>query len=67
MPTLDNPRYEFFAQARAKGARLDDAYEDAGCVLNKGHPSRPARLLVEVAGALARPPDFALRGEAFRV
>lgn len=43
MPTLDNPRYEFFAQARAKGARLDDAYEDAGFVLNKGHPSRLAR------------------------
>jgi hypothetical protein len=43
MPTLDNTRYEFFAQARAKGARLDDAYEDAGFVLNKGHPSRLAR------------------------
>jgi hypothetical protein len=43
MPTLDNPRYEAFAQARAKGARLDDAYEDAGFVLCKGHPSRLAR------------------------
>jgi hypothetical protein len=43
MPTLGNPRYEAFAQARAKGARLDDAYEDAGFVLNKGHSSRLAR------------------------
>jgi hypothetical protein len=43
MPTLDNPRYEAFAQARAKGARLDDAFEDAGFVLNKGHSSRLAR------------------------
>ena len=52
MPTLDNPRYEFFAQARAKGARLDDAYEDAGFVLNKGHPSRLARR-PEVAARIA--------------
>jgi len=43
MPTLDHPRYEAFAQARAKGARLDDAYEDAGYVLCKGHSSRLAR------------------------
>jgi hypothetical protein len=43
MPTLTNTRYESFAQARARGARLDDAYEDAGFVLNKGHPSRLAR------------------------
>jgi hypothetical protein len=43
MPTLQNPRHEAFAQARAKGARLDDAYEDAGFVLCKGHPSRLAR------------------------
>jgi hypothetical protein len=43
MPTLTNTRYESFAQARAKGARLADAYEDAGFVLNKGHPSRLAR------------------------
>ena len=43
MPVLDNPRYERFAQARAKGARLDDAYEDAGFVLGKGHSSRLAR------------------------
>src|SRR5271168_3748548 len=43
MPTLTNTRYESFAQARARGARLDDAYEDAGFVLNKGHSSRLAR------------------------
>src|ERR1700723_974122 len=52
MPTLDNSRYEFFAQARAKGARLDDAYEDAGFVLNKGHSSRLARR-PEVAARIA--------------
>jgi hypothetical protein len=43
MPTLTNTRYEAFAQARAGGARLDDAYEDAGFVLNRGHSSRLAR------------------------
>jgi hypothetical protein len=43
MPPLDNPRHEAFAHSRAKGARLDDAYEDAGFVLCKGHPSRLAR------------------------
>jgi hypothetical protein len=43
MPPLDHPRHEAFAQARAKGARLDDAYEHAGFVLCKGHPSRLAR------------------------
>lgn len=50
------PRHEFFAQARAKGARLDDAYEDAGFVLNKGHPSR-----------LARRPEVATRIAELRV
>jgi hypothetical protein len=43
MPHLPNPRHESFAQARAKGARLDDAYEDAGFVLHRGHSSRLAR------------------------
>jgi hypothetical protein len=42
MPTLDNPRYEAFAQARAKGALLNDAYESAGFVPHRGHPSRLA-------------------------
>ena len=42
MPTLENPRYEAFAQARAKGALLIDAYESAGFVRHKGHPSRLA-------------------------
>ena len=40
MPILQNSRHEAFAQARAKGARLDDAYEDAGFILYGGHPSR---------------------------
>ena len=42
MPTLRNPRYEAFAQARAKGALLIDAYESAGFVRHRGHPSRLA-------------------------
>ena len=42
MPLLDNPRYEAFAKTRAKGARLDDAYEDAGFAPGKGHASRLA-------------------------
>jgi hypothetical protein len=42
MPTLQNPRHEAFAQARARGALLADAYESAGFVRHKGHPSRLA-------------------------
>ena len=42
MSTLQNPRYEAFAQARAKGALLIDAYESAGFVRHRGHPSRLA-------------------------
>jgi len=40
MPILQNPRHEAFAQARAKGARRDDAYEDAGFVPGNDHASR---------------------------
>ena len=42
MPILQNPRHEAFAQARAKGALLDDAYEDAGFAPGNGHASRLA-------------------------
>jgi len=42
MPILQHPRHEAFAQARAKGARLDDAYEDAGFTPGNGHASRLA-------------------------
>jgi hypothetical protein len=42
MPTLEDPRHEAFAQARAKGATLDDAYEDAGFVPGRGHGHRLA-------------------------
>ena len=42
MPFLQNPRHEAFAQARAKGALLDDAYEDAGFAPGNGHASRLA-------------------------
>lgn len=52
MPTLKNPRYEAFAQARAKGALLNDAYEGAGFVLHRGHPSRLA-FRTEVAERIA--------------
>jgi hypothetical protein len=42
MPALRDPRHEAFAQARAKGALLIDAYESAGFVRHRGHPSRLA-------------------------
>ena len=44
MPILSNPRHEAFARARAKGARLEDAYEDAGFTSGHCHASRMARL-----------------------
>ena len=50
MPILQNPRQEAFAQARAKGALLDDAYEIAGFAPGHRHASR-----------LARQPDVAER------
>src|SRR5438045_7897045 len=43
MPALANPRHEAFAQARARGAYLEDAYEDAGFAPGHGHASRLAR------------------------
>jgi hypothetical protein len=42
MPALLDRRHEAFAQARAKGALLIDAYESAGFVRHRGHPSRLA-------------------------
>jgi hypothetical protein len=52
MPTLNNRRYEAFAQARARGALLNDAYEGAGFMLHKCHPSRLA-YRAEVAERIA--------------
>jgi hypothetical protein len=52
MPTLENPRYEAFAHARARGMLLIDAYESAGFVRHRGHPSRLA-LKDEVAERIA--------------
>ena len=52
MSTLSNPRYEAFAQARAKGALLTDAYESAGFVRHRGRPSRLA-VRPEVAERIA--------------
>jgi hypothetical protein len=43
MPALTNPRHEAFAQARARGALLDDAYEIAGFSPGHRHASRLAR------------------------
>ena len=42
MQPLPNFRYEAFAQARAKGARLEDAYEDAGFTPDRANASRLA-------------------------
>ena len=52
MPLLPNPRHEAFAQARAQGARLEIAYEDAGFVAGQGHASRLAAQ-PEVAARIA--------------
>ena len=52
MPLLANARHEAFAQARAKGALLDDAYEDAGFAPGRGHACRLAHT-PEVAERIA--------------
>src|SRR5260221_4711672 len=52
MAILQNQSHEAFAQARAKGARLEDAYEDAGFMPGNGHASRVA-LRPEVAERIA--------------
>ena len=52
MSALRDPRHEAFAQARAKGALLIEAYESAGFVRHRGHPSRFA-LKDEVAERIA--------------
>jgi hypothetical protein len=43
MPPLQNPRHEAFAQARAKGAGLQDAFEDAGLAPDRSHACRLAK------------------------
>lgn len=52
MAILQNSRYEAFAQARASGALLEDAYEDAGFAPDRGHASRLAAR-EEVAARIA--------------
>ena len=52
MPTLENPRYEAFPQARAKRTWLIDAYESAGFVGRRGDRCRLA-LKDEVADQIA--------------
>lgn len=43
MPILQNRRHEAFAQARAKGALLKAAFEDAGFAPDASHASRLGR------------------------
>ena len=52
MPNLQNAQHEAFALTRAKGATLNDAYEDAGYAPGNGHASRVA-LREEVAERIA--------------
>jgi len=42
MPDLTNRRHEWFARGRASGWRLEDAYECAGYVPDRGHACRLA-------------------------
>ena len=67
MPLLANPRHEAFAQARARGAYLEDAYEDAGFAPNRAHASRLAHrpevaerigaIRAELAGVIDHSPE----------
>ena len=43
MPALSNPRHEAFVRARAKGATLVNAYEDAGFTPDRAHACRLAK------------------------
>ena len=43
MPALQNPQHETFAVARAKGASLCDAFEDAGYPPDRSHACRLAK------------------------
>ncbi len=40
MPVLDNARHEAYAQARASGMSIDDAYVEAGFSRNSGNAAR---------------------------
>ena len=40
MPQLGDVRHEAFARARARGARVEEAYEDAGFAPGNDHGSR---------------------------
>jgi hypothetical protein len=62
MPILQHPRHEKFAQARAKGVGLQDAYEDAGFAPDRSHASRLARepgVAERIAELRAEQEDFA--------
>ena len=57
MPALDNARHEAFAQACARGARLEQAYEDAGFATGNDHGARLAGR-AEVAELRAQQTDM---------
>jgi hypothetical protein len=52
MPELQNQSHEAFARARSLGARLQDAYENAGYVASRAHACRLAAQ-PEVAARIA--------------
>jgi hypothetical protein len=68
VPTLRDPRHEAFAQARARGALLIDAYESAGFVRHRGHPSRlalkdaVAERIAELRASQTEAEDVSLHG-----
>jgi len=43
MSPIQNPQHETFAQARARGATLDDAFESAGYPPDRSHACRLAK------------------------
>jgi len=64
MPALEHSRYEAFCVARAGGAALEEAYEDAGFVPHRGHAGR-LMMRPEIAERIAElRADEAKLGEA---
>ena len=59
MPALQNPQHEAFALARAKGASLQDAFEDAGYPPDRSHACR----LAKRDDVAARPSELRLARE----
>jgi hypothetical protein len=51
MPPIQNPQHESFAQARAKGATLYDAFENAGYPPDRSHACRLASARMSPRGS----------------